>query len=128
VSGGLALLGLRVLPSRRATPEEATDEGDDESGTDNGPFGGAALGDDPDEPVVAAGNGANPEPDTAATAGSDLVRVVTGGRRFHNLGCRLVADREADELTRAEALAEGFSACTVCGGKRMTASAGEPAS
>ncbi|HVV11270.1 hypothetical protein [Amycolatopsis sp.] len=44
----------------------------------------------------------------------DVVFVLPGRKRFHVAGCRLLKDREAEELTLAEAEEESFTPCTVC--------------
>jgi hypothetical protein len=45
---------------------------------------------------------------------SEIVFVTPGRRRFHAPGCGLLVGRFTEELTRGEALEEGFSACTTC--------------
>jgi hypothetical protein len=47
-------------------------------------------------------------------AAPSTVLVLPRRRRFHRHDCRLVLGRLSDEVLAAEALEEGFSACTVC--------------
>jgi hypothetical protein len=68
---------------------------------------------------VMAGAGARPPGRPRPTAAftppeSEIVFVTPGRRRFHASGCGLLVGRLTEELTRGEALEEGFSACTTC--------------
>ena len=66
-----------------------------------------ARGEDAAEFVAEAGR-------IPAGDGDRIVRVVPGRRRFHAEDCRLLAGREAEEISLGEAREEGFSACTAC--------------
>lgn len=72
---------------------------------------------EPDEATAAPAEHVAP-PETANTATPPDVRttvlVIPGRRRYHQPDCKLVAEADSEEITLAEAVDEGFSACTAC--------------
>ena len=73
------------------------------------------------EPPVAAAIAAESEsaaPATAASArprvGAPTVQAVTVTKEYHRSGCVLLEGVNADELTKAAAIRQGFLACGVC--------------
>lgn len=46
--------------------------------------------------------------------GDAAVFVVPGRPRYHAEGCRFLADREVEQMSRDEARAAGYKACAVC--------------
>jgi hypothetical protein len=65
------------------------------------------------QPVGPFGAG-HTQPEGEGRAKETTVLVVQGRRRFHRIGCRLLADRKPEEIELEEALDEGYTACTVC--------------
>ena len=47
-------------------------------------------------------------------ADDSTVHVLSGRRRFHAPGCRLLDGRDAEELTLIDAREEAFTPCTIC--------------
>jgi hypothetical protein len=76
------------------------------------------------EPPVAAAMAAESEPAAPATAataasarprvGAPTVLAVTLSKEYHRSGCVLLEGVNADELTKAAAIRQGFLACGVC--------------
>jgi hypothetical protein len=92
---GLLLTGVQAWRAKRRPPAEQPTEDM------------AADAEPTPEPVVDI-------PEIVALTPDSPVYVLAGRRRFHRSGCRVLADRPADELTLADAQDEEFTACTVC--------------
>jgi heme exporter protein D len=141
---GLALVVLKTQRQRRATLATEKVDHQTEGGGENGArtARSAALGSgDTQAPVERTGAEMRGVRSRAAPSELDLsttmsgvhsgakdadevseigrstdktVLVIPGRRRFHRKGCRLLAGRASDEIGVAEALDEGFSACSAC--------------
>ncbi|MBA0126766.1 hypothetical protein H0B56_14545 [Haloechinothrix sp. YIM 98757] len=100
--------------------ERITSEDIGESGADVRPADGIAValgqeeradsGEAVHDVEVSAGtdDSAVPDHDT------EWVHVIAGRKRFHQPDCSLLVDRRSDELTREEAVEEGFTPCSLC--------------
>jgi hypothetical protein len=119
---GLALTVGKAVHRRRLARKHSDDGVGDQPVDEAGELRETAAGetadgvDDRDEPASEV----DPEREPAVVAEETvsemdgLVRIVKGRRRFHTPGCRVLAAHPFDELTRDEAVEEGFTPCTVC--------------
>lgn len=92
----------------------APETGDHSEAGDTAAVSGTAVSGDADE--QAAGSGVRPGAVLVAERTGQIVRVVAGRRRFHVGDCGLLGERRYEEITRDEAVDEGFTACTTCCG------------
>lgn len=122
---GALMVVERVVRSRRAGTAAGTASADDHppvAETDDEPAGqeGPSRHDDAtadrsdDERDKDAAADRDEDRDEDDVAAPQLVLVAPGRKRFHRRDCDLLAEVTAEEITVAEAQAEGFSACSVC--------------
>jgi membrane protein implicated in regulation of membrane protease activity len=120
---GLALTVGKAVHKRRLARKHQVDDDVDQPVDEAGDLVETAAGetadgvDDRDEPASEVDLEREPVVVAAEESVSEmdeLVRVVKGRRRFHTPGCRVLATHPFDELTRDEAVEEGFTPCTVC--------------
>jgi hypothetical protein len=137
----MVLMIVRIVRDRRAPADEAdtsappaapeTSEASEASEADVATAGSTTDHDvesgttEPEpQPAAASAPVGSPEPDggedgpdgplAVEGAGSDVVYVLPGRRRFHRAGCELIVDRATDDISLDDARDEGFSACSRC--------------
>lgn len=108
--------GSRIEPAD-AEPEaaigDAAEAGDAAEVT---PADAAGPADPPEVAETVTVAEAPPAAKTAPAPAEDdgIVATIPGRRRYHVVACDLLRDHEYEEITMAEARAEGFTPCTAC--------------
>jgi hypothetical protein len=111
---GLSVAGLGFVAARSALRRRAARPGTAASDLDVTEAAAEDVAEDAAEDVAVPE--ARPGAVLVAERTGRLVRVVAGRRRFHVGDRRLLGEQPFEEITRDEAVDEGFTACTTCCG------------
>lgn len=66
-------------------------------------------------PAISTQSQASQPSGQASTPKSETVYITRTGKKYHKIGCRYL-NRSKIAIKRNEALANGYSACKICGG------------